>query len=75
MGCLGSLFIVRSDPWRSIVEVGWEDDLKTVDHEERRVAGGPAGSCSQAPEYYGELDNLACVKLVQPVEDLRLEAL
>ena len=24
MRCLGSLFIVCPDPWRSIVEVGWE---------------------------------------------------
>ena len=27
VGCLGSLFIVCSDPWCSIVEVNWEDDL------------------------------------------------
>ena len=44
VGCLGSLFVVCSDPWRSIVEVGWEDGLGTVDHEERRVASGPARS-------------------------------
>ena len=40
-GRLGSLFIVRPDPWRSIVEVDREDSLGTVDHEEWRVAGGP----------------------------------
>ena len=51
VGCLGSLFVIHPDPWRSIVEVGWEDDLRTVDHEERRVAGGLAGGCSQALEY------------------------
>ena len=45
MGCLGSLFVVCSDPWHSIVEVGWQDGLGTVDHEERRVAGGSARSC------------------------------
>ena len=46
-----------------------------MDHEERRVAGGPAGSCSQALEYYGELGDPACAELVQPVEDPGLEAL
>ena len=75
MGCLGSLFIVRSDPWRSIVEVGWEDGLGTVEHEERCVAGGPAGSCPQAPEHRRELDDPACVELVQPVEDPGLNTL
>ena len=74
-GCLGSLFVVRPDPWRSIVKVVWEDDLRTVDHEERHVAGGSAGSCPQAPEHRRELDDLACAELVQPVEDSRLEAL
>ena len=44
-GCLGSLFIVCPNPWHSIVEVGWEDGLGTIDHEERCVAGGSAGSC------------------------------
>ena len=38
VGCLGSLFVVCSDSWRSIVKVGWEDGLETVHHEERRVA-------------------------------------
>ena len=75
MGCLGSLFIICSDSWRSIVEVHREDGLGTVDHEERCVADGSAGSCSQAPEYCGELGDLACAKLVQPVEDPGLEAL
>ena len=74
MGCFGSLFVVCSDPWRSIVEVCREDGLSTVDHEERRVASGSAGS-SQAPEYYGELGDLACAELAQPVEDPGLEAL
>ena len=26
-GNLGSLFVICPDPWRSIVEVGWEDGL------------------------------------------------
>ena len=43
--CLGSLFVVRLDPWCSIVKVGWEDGLRTVDHEERHVADGSAVSC------------------------------
>ena len=41
-GCLGSLFVVWPDPRRSIIEVGWEDSLGTIDHEEWCVAGGPA---------------------------------
>jgi hypothetical protein len=45
MGCLSSLFIIRPDPWCSIVEVGWEDGLRTVDHEEGRVVGGSIGGC------------------------------
>ena len=75
MGCFGSLFVVCPDPWCFIVEVRREDGLGTVDHEERCVAGGPAGSCSQAPEYCGELSDLACAELVQSVEDPGLEAL
>ena len=75
MGCLGSLFIVCPDPWCSIVEVGWEDGLRTIDHEERCVASGSTKSCPQAPEHRRELGDLACTKLVQPVEDPRVEAL
>ena len=75
MGCLGSLFIVCSDPWRSIVKVGWEDGLGTLDHEERRVASGPVGSCPHAPEHRRELSDPVCAELVQPVEDPGLEAL
>ena len=44
-GCLGSLFIIRPDPWCSIVEVGWEDGLGTIDHEEGRVVGGSTRGC------------------------------
>ena len=51
MGWLGSLFVIRPDPRRSIVEVDWDDGLETIDHEEGRVAGGSAGGCSQALEY------------------------
>jgi len=75
VGCLGSLFIVCSDSWCSIVEVGWEDGLGTVDHEERRVAGGPARSCPQTPKHCRELGDPACAELVQPVEDPGVEAL
>ena len=75
VGCLDSLFVVCSDPWRSIVKVGWEDGLGTVDHEERHVTGGPAGSCPQAPEHRRELGDPVYAELVQPVEDSRLEAL
>ena len=75
MGCFGSLFVVCYDSWCSIVEVGWEDDLGTIDHEERRVAGGPAGSCPQALEHRRELSDPVCTELVQLVEDPRLDAL
>ena len=75
MGCLGSLFVVCSDSWCSIVEVRWEDGLRTVDHEEGCVAGGLAGGHPRALEHRGELRDLLFAKLVQPVEDPRLEAL
>ena len=42
----GSLFIVCPDPRRSIIEVGREDSLGIIDHEEWRVASGPAGGLS-----------------------------
>ena len=74
-GCLSSLFVVCPNPWRSIVEVSQEDGLRTIDHEEWRVGGGPAGRHPQAPEHHGELDDPPSTKLVQPVEDPRLEAL
>ena len=32
--CLGSLIVIRPNPWRSIVKVGQEDSLRTTDHEE-----------------------------------------
>ena len=51
VGCLGSLFVICPNPWCSIVEVGWEDGLGTIDHEEGRVASGSTGGCTQAPEY------------------------
>jgi len=41
-GRLGSLLIVRPNPRCSVVKVGWEDHLRTIDHEERCVAGHPA---------------------------------
>ena len=75
MGCLSSLFVVCPDLWCSIVKVGWEDGLGTVDNEERSITGGPAGSCPQALEHHRELGDPACAELVQPVEDPRLEAL
>ena len=75
VGCLGSLFVVCIDPWPSIVEVGWEDGLRTIDHEERRVASGPTGDRPQALDHRGNLSDPSCAKLVQPIEDPRLEAL
>jgi len=74
-GCLGFLFVVCPDPWRSVVEVGWEDSLGTIDHEEWCVAGGLARGCPRAPEHRGKLYDPSSAKLVQPVEDPRLEAL
>jgi len=75
VGCLGSLFVIRPDPRCSIVEVGQEDSLGAVDHEERRVASGLIRSLPQALEHRGKLRNPSSAKLVQSVEDPRLEAL
>ena len=69
------LFVVCSDSWCSIVKVRWENSLGGVDHEEGCVAGGPAGSCPQAPKHRRELGDPARVELVQLVEDPGLEAL
>ena len=74
-GRLGSLLVVRPDPRRSIVEVGREDSLRTIDHEEGCIASAPTGGHPQALEHHGELRNPSSAKLVQPVEDPRLEAL
>ena len=51
VGCLSSLFVVRPDSWCSIVEVGWEDGLGTIDLEEGRVANGSTRGCPLALEY------------------------
>ena len=72
---LDSLLVVRLDPRCSIVKVGWEDSLGTVDHEEGCVAGGPAGGRPQALEHHGKLHDPSSAKLVQPIEDPRLKAL
>ena len=74
-GRLGSLFVVRPDPWRSIVEVAQEDSLRTIDHEEWGVASGPAGGHPQALEHRGKFRDPSSPKLVQLIEDPRLEAL
>ena len=74
-GRLGSLFVICPDPWRSIVEVGQEDSLRTIDREEWRVAGGPTGGHPHALEHCGKLCDPSSANLVQPVEDPRLEAL
>ena len=73
-GHLGSVFIVRPNPRRSIIKVGQEDSLGTVDHEEWHVAGGPARGRPQALEHHRKLRDPSFAKLVQPVEDPRLEA-
>jgi len=74
-GHLDSLLVVRPDPRRSIVEVGREDSLGTIDHEEGCVAGGLNGHRPQALEHHREHHDPSSTKLVQPVEDPRLEAL
>ena len=51
VGCLSSLFVVCSDSWRSIVEVLWEDSLRTVDHEE--------SACSRWPGWESSLGSRA----------------
>ena len=62
-------------PWCSIVEVGWEDSLRTIDHEEWCVAGGLARGHPQALEHRGKICDPSSAKLVQLVEDPSLEAL
>ena len=51
------------------------DSLGTVNHEEWRVAGGPTRGRPQALEHHGKLHDPSSGKLVQLVEDPRLEAL
>ena len=58
------VFIVCLDFWRSIVKVGWEDGLGTIDHEEGHVTGGLIGSCPYSPEHRRELGEPACAELV-----------
>ena len=74
-GHLGSLLVVCPDSRRPIVEVGREDSLGTIYHEEGCVAGGLARGHPQAPEHHGKLCDKSSTKLVQPFEDPRLEAL
>ena len=74
-GCLGSLFIVHPDPWCSIVEVGREDGFGIIDHEEWSVASGPARGRPQTLEHHRKFCDPSSTKLVQSVEDPRLEAL
>ena len=63
-GRIGSLFVVRPDHRRSIIEVDREDSLGTVDHEEWRVASGPTRGRPQAPEHHGKLCDPSFTKLV-----------
>ena len=51
-GCLGSLFVICPDPRRSIIEVSQADSLRTIDHEEWRVAGGSTRGHPQALEHH-----------------------
>ena len=44
-GCLGSLLVVHPDPWCPVLEVGREDGLGAIDHEEGSVASGLARGC------------------------------
>ena len=69
------MFIVCPDPRRSIVEVGQEDSLGTVEYKEWRVAGGLARGRPQALEHREKIHNPSSTKLVQLVKDPRLEAL
>jgi hypothetical protein len=36
-GGLVALVVIRSDPWRSVLQVSGEDSLGSIDHEERCV--------------------------------------
>ena len=63
-GRLSSLFIVCPDPRRSIIEVGQEDGIRTIDHEEWCVASGLARGRPQALEHRGKLRDPSSAKLV-----------
>jgi hypothetical protein len=69
------LVVVRSDPWRSIFQVSREDDLGSIDHEERHEACCSARGRPQTLEDRREFHNPSTAKFVQPVEDPWLEAL
>ena len=69
-GYLGSLFVVHPNPRCSIVEVGREDSLGTVDHEEWCVADGLTRGCPQAPEHRGKFRDPSSTKLAQSVEQV-----
>ena len=58
-----------------MVKVGWEDSLGTIDHEEWRVADGLTRGRPQALKHRRKFHDPSSTKLVQLVEDPRLEAL
>ena len=61
---LGSLFVVHPDPWCSIVKVGWEDGLGTIDHEERHVADRSTRGRPQDLEHRRKLRDPLSAELV-----------
>jgi hypothetical protein len=58
-----------------VLEVGGEDCLGAVDHEEGRVAHCLAGRRPQAPQHRWELVDPFSAKLVQIIEDSKLDSL
>jgi hypothetical protein len=74
-GGLVPLIVVRSEPWRSILQVSREDGLRSIDHEERRETCHSVRGCPQTLEDRGEFYDPSVAKFVQPVEDHWLEAL
>jgi hypothetical protein len=72
---LGHLLFIHHDPRRSIVKVGWEDCLGTIDREEGRVARRLAWGHPQAAQNRREFRDPLSPKLVELVEDPRLDAL
>jgi hypothetical protein len=74
-GCLCSLLVVRPDPRCSIVQVGREHCLGTIDHEERGETGRLTRGCPEALENRRELGNPPPRELLQSIEDSSLEPL